>query len=186
MPETDKISCAASSSCELKRLSGEVNQRITQEVDGLMSSDSMQFQRAINEAIKEQVLPQIRASFMSLNEQQPQKGWNFPAERPERKSENASNRNIRCSSRDELPQSLNDSDDEDETHDMVTGVNEAPNPIPEFFTGLIPSRTALNRNIQDRKDSLDTNIPAPEQNTPTSPRDLIHMLADVLTNLQNR
>ena len=170
----------------MKRLSGEVNQRITQEVDGQMSSARMQIQGAIIEAINEQVLPQIRASLRSLNEQQPQKGWNFPAERPERKSENAFNRNIRCSSRDEKLKSLNDSDDEEETHDMVTGFNEAPNPIPEFFTGLIPSRTALNRFNQDRKDSLDTTIPAPEQNTPTSPQDLIHSLADILTNLQNR
>ena len=44
---------------KLNRLSGELNQRIKQEMNGLMKSVSLQIQRAKNEAIYEQVLPQL-------------------------------------------------------------------------------------------------------------------------------
>ena len=51
------------SSSEINRLSGELNQRVTQELNDLMSSVSSQIQRAINEAVNEQVLPQIQATL---------------------------------------------------------------------------------------------------------------------------
>ena len=43
------------SGSEFIRLSGELNQRITQGMNALMSSVSLQIQRALNEAINEQV-----------------------------------------------------------------------------------------------------------------------------------
>ena len=57
------------SGSELNRLSGELNQRITQEMNGFMNSFSLQILRGINEAINEQVLPQLRASLRSVNGQ---------------------------------------------------------------------------------------------------------------------
>ena len=76
---------------------------------------------------------------MSGNGQIPQKIWNFPADRPERRSEEVFNRKFRSSSRDEFPRNINITEHEEETHDMMTGENESPNPVPEFLT----SRTAL-------------------------------------------
>ena len=46
------------SSSEFNRLSGELNQKVTQEVGDFMSPVSSQIQRTINEAISEQILPQ--------------------------------------------------------------------------------------------------------------------------------
>ena len=97
----DGQSSEVNSSIELCRLSGELNQRISQEMNGLISSVSMQIQRAINAAIYELML-QIQASLRYINEQPLQRGWNLSAERPARKSESAIKRNIRSSSRDEL------------------------------------------------------------------------------------
>ena len=68
---------------------------------------------------------------------------------------------------------------------MMTEDNEASNSVPEFLTGQIPSRTALNQSI-DHNDFLDTTSPLPEQNTPVAVQDPINRQADVLANLQNR
>ena len=53
------------SSSKINRLSGELNQRITLEMNVQMNSVSLQLQSAISEAINEQVLPQIHASLWS-------------------------------------------------------------------------------------------------------------------------
>ena len=68
-----------------------------------MKCVSLQIQKAINEAIKEQVLPQIQASLRSGSRQVPQKGWNVPTERPEYRSKENLNRKIISSSREEFP-----------------------------------------------------------------------------------
>ena len=52
-----------SSSAEFKRLSSELNSRISREMDEMMNSVSVQIQRAINDAISSQVLPQIQKDF---------------------------------------------------------------------------------------------------------------------------
>ena len=74
---------AIDSSSVMYRLLGELNQRLTQVMNGLINSVTLQIQRAISEAINEQVLPQNQASLMSGSGQMPPKGWNFPTERPE-------------------------------------------------------------------------------------------------------
>ena len=51
------------SGSELNRLSGELNQRITREMSDFMDSVSSQIQRATNEAINDQILPQIQTSL---------------------------------------------------------------------------------------------------------------------------
>ena len=55
----------ADSSSEINRLSGALNQRITQDLSDLMCSVNTQIQRTINEAISDQVLPQIEATIRS-------------------------------------------------------------------------------------------------------------------------
>ena len=51
-----------------------------------------------------------------MNEQPPQRCWNIPGERPERKSGNVSNRNVRSSSRDDLLRNLNREEDDEDAH----------------------------------------------------------------------
>ena len=67
---------------------------------------------------------------------------------------------------------------------MVTGDNESPNHVPEFLTGLIPSRSHLNQSYEDI--NLDTTIPAHERIATAADPDPITRLADVLTTMQNR
>ena len=67
---------------------------------------------------------------------------------------------------------------------MVTGDNESPNPVPEFLTVRIPSRTHLNQSYEDI--NLDTTIPAHERIATAADPDPITRLADVLITMQNR
>ena len=75
------------SSVEINRLSSELNSRISREMDEMMNSVSVQIQRAINEAISSQILPQIQNVVMAGSGQLTKGGWNVPAERPEEYSE---------------------------------------------------------------------------------------------------
>ena len=104
------------SSSEINRLSGELNQIITQKMNDLMCSLSSLFQRAISGAVNEQVLAKIQASLKSGSGQMPEKGWNTPTERPEDRSEENLSRKARSSSRDEFPRNLNGDEDEEDTH----------------------------------------------------------------------
>ena len=45
------------------------------------------------------------------------------------------------------------------THDMVTGKTQSPNPVPEFLTAHIPSRTVLSQPNCDHKDFLMRHYP---------------------------
>ena len=99
------------SGSDINRLSGELNPRITQEMNGLMNSVSLQIQRAISEVINEQVLPQIQVSLRSGSGQMPQKGWNVLTERLEYSSEGTFNRKVRSSSRDEILRILTHEED---------------------------------------------------------------------------
>ena len=51
---------------------------ITQEMNDIMSSVSSKLQRAISEAINEQVLPPIQATLRSGQGQVPSRGWEAP------------------------------------------------------------------------------------------------------------
>ena len=59
------------SNSDFNRLSGELNKRITQEMDDFMSTVSSQIPRAINEAISDQILSQIQATLRSGQGQMP-------------------------------------------------------------------------------------------------------------------
>ena len=75
------------SSVEINRLSSELNSRISREMDEMMNSVSVQIQRAINEAISSQILPQIQNVVMAGSGQLTKERWNVPAEKPEGYSE---------------------------------------------------------------------------------------------------
>ena len=113
------------------------------------------------------------------------KGWDVPAERPELISEVQRKLNAKNNLRDEQDgNQLNSDFPELNVHDMVTGVSESPNPVPEFLTGRIPSRRHLNQSYEDI--NLDTTIPAHERIATAADPDPITRLADVLTTMQNR
>ena len=54
-----------SSQAEINKLSSEVNSRISRETDEMMNSVSFQIHRAINDAISNQVLPQIQKAILA-------------------------------------------------------------------------------------------------------------------------
>ena len=183
--EYDQNSVTANSSAEINRLSSELNSRISREMDEMMNSLSVQIQRAISDAIKTQVLPQIQNVIMAGSGHGTRKGWDVPSERPELNSEVQRNLNTKNNSRYEQNENqLNDDYPELNAHDMVTGDNESPNQVPEFLTGRISSRNHLHRSFEDI--NLDTTIPAQERIATATDSDPITRLADVLTTMQNR
>ena len=87
------------SSVEINRLSSELNSRISRDMDEMMNSVSVQIQRAINEAISSQILPQIQNVVMAGSGQLTKERWNVPAERPEGYSEALQNSELRNNSK---------------------------------------------------------------------------------------
>ena len=147
---------------EIKKLSSELNSRISREMDEVMNSVSSQIQRAIHEAINNQVLPQIQNVIMAGSGRVTRKGWDVPAERPEINPEIQRNLNARNNVRNEQDEGHQSGDFlSHKVHGMVTGENESPNPVPEFLTGRIPSRNHLDQSYDDI--NLDTTIPAQER-----------------------
>ena len=65
-----------------------------------MSTVNSQIQRAINEAISDQILPQIQATLKSGQGQMPERKLEDTARRPEYRSEEALYRMFRSDSRD--------------------------------------------------------------------------------------
>ena len=83
-----------SSQAEINRLSSEHNSRISREMDEMMNSVSVQIQRAINDAVSNQVLPQIQNAIMAGSGRVTRKGWDVPAERPVINPEEQRNLNV--------------------------------------------------------------------------------------------
>ena len=73
-------SAGTDSTAEFNRLSGELNLRISR--DEVMNSVSVQIQRVINDAISNQVLPQIQNALRAGSGPVTQKEWGVSAERP--------------------------------------------------------------------------------------------------------
>ena len=183
--EFDRNSAMGKSSAEINRLSSELNSRISREMDEMMNSVNVQIQRAISDAISTQVLPQIQNVIMAGSGHGTRKGWDALSERPEPISEVQRNSNAKNTLRNGQDQDhLNSELPNQNVHDMVTGENESPNPVPEFLTGRIPSRNHLNQSYEDI--NLDKTIPAQERIATVVEHDPISRLADVLTNMQGR
>ena len=72
-------STSANSSAEINKLSFELNSMISREMDEVINSVRVQIQRAINDAISNQVLPQIENTIMARSGHMTQRGWNVPA-----------------------------------------------------------------------------------------------------------
>ena len=69
--------------------------------DEMMNSVSVQIQRAINDAISNQVLPQIQSAIVAGSAHGTKKGWDASVERPEINSEVQRNQNARNNLRNE-------------------------------------------------------------------------------------
>ena len=83
----DRNSASIDSQAEINKLSSELNSRISREMDVMMDSVSSQIQRAISDAINNQVLPQIQNVIMAGSGQETRRGWERSDERPESYSE---------------------------------------------------------------------------------------------------
>ena len=178
-------SIGGNSSAEINKLSSELNSRLSRELDDMMCSVNSQIQRAISDAISNQVLPQIQSALSAGSGHMTQNRWDIPSERPEINSGGLQNTNPKDSSTSKHNHDhQNDGGINLNAYDMVTGDNESPNQVPEFLTGRILSRNHLDQSYEDI--NLNTTIPAQERPAPVAESDPITRLADVLTNMQNR
>ena len=85
----------------------------------VMNNVSVQLQRAINDAISSQVIPQIQNAMMAGSGQVTQKEWNVPAERPETNTEVLPNKKARNNSKSELVQNRHNDGPIDNAYDNV-------------------------------------------------------------------
>ena len=85
-----------------------------------MKSFSVQIQRAINDAISNQILPQIPNAFKARSGQTTQKGWDVPTERPEYDTEDCRDDTIRCNSNNELIHNRPNDDLTEQAYDRYT------------------------------------------------------------------
>ena len=165
--------------------SNEFNLRLSQEMDSMMAMVHSQINRAISTAISEKVLPEIQniVSSMSSSGNRDTEMSMSPSSQENR--ENPSGLKTKLLKKDS--RSVGDlRDTTGRGSYMVTGANEAQQPIPEFLTGRIHSIPNLERQQSNHNVSLDTTLPAPEPEVTESPQDPLNRLADVLVNLQNK
>ena len=166
-------------------LSNEFNLRLSQEMDSMMAMVHSQINRAISTAISEKVLPEIQniVSSMSSSGNRDTEASMSPDSQENR--ENPSGLKTKLLKKDS--RSVGDlRDTTGRGSYMVTGANEAQQPIPEFLTGRIHSIPNLERQQSNHNVSLDTTLPAPEPEVTEPPQDPLNRLADVLVNLQNK
>ena len=90
-----------SSQADINKLSSDLNSRISREMDEMMNSVSVQIQWAINDAISNQVLPQIQNVIMAGSGRVTRKGWDDSGERTETNPEVQRKSNTRNDLRDE-------------------------------------------------------------------------------------
>ena len=165
--------------------SNEFNLRLSQEMDSMMAMVHSQINRAISTAISEKVLPEIQniVSSMSSSGNRDTEMSMSPSSQENR--ENSSGLKTKLLKKDS--RSVGDlRDTTGRGSYMVTGANEAQQPIPEFLTGRIHSIPNLERQQSNHNVSLDTTLPAPEPEVTEPPQDPLNRLADVLVNLQNK
>ena len=165
--------------------SNEFNLRLSQEMDSMMAMVHGQINRAISIAISEKVLPEIQniVSSMSSSGNRDTEASMSPGSQDIR--ENSSGLKTKLLKKDS--RSVGDlRDTTGRGSYMVTGANEAQQPIPEFLTGRIHSIPNLERQQSNHNVSLDTTLPAPEPEVTEPPQDPLNRLADVLVNLQNK
>ena len=151
----------------------------------MMSMVHNQINRAISTAISKRGIPEIQniVSSMSSSGKRDTEASMSPSSQENRG--NPSGLKTKILKKDS--RSVGDlRDTAGSGHCMVTGANEAQQQIPEFLTGRIHSIPNLERQQSNHNVSLDTTLPAPEQEAPETPQDPLNRLADVLVNLQNK
>ena len=72
---------SANSNAEINSLSSELNSRLSREMDEMAGSVNTQIQKAISDAISNQILPQIQNALRAVSGLMTQNRWNVPAER---------------------------------------------------------------------------------------------------------
>ena len=166
----------------INTLSGEMNARMSREMESMMDFMQTQIIRAINSAISERIIPEIQNMMgsstlvqqgvgpsSSLNGDEIGNMWkNTKLTKEDSRSA--------CDLRDHT----------DPVPYMVTGANELQHPIPEFLTGRIHSQPNLQRQESTHDTTMDTTLPLAEPVPAEQPQDPINRLADVLVNLQNK
>ena len=168
----------------INTLSGEMNARMSREMEAMIDLMQSQISRAISSAISERIIPEIQNMVENLplgqhgvepctstNEEGIRSAWENTNTRLTKKD----SRSV-CDLRDHT----------DVSPYMVTGANELQQPIPEFLTGRIHSQPDLQRQESTHDTTLDTTLPITEPVPAEQPLDPINRLADVLVNLQNK
>ena len=169
----------------LETFSNEFNLRLSQEMDSMMSMMHGQINRAISNAIAERVIPEIQNIVSSMSSSGNRDTEASVSPNSQENREFSSGFKSKFAKRDS--QSACDLRDiAGRSHYMVTGANEAQQPIPEFLSGRIHSIPSLERQQSNHNVSLDTTLPAPDPEVPESTQDPLNRLADVLVNLQNK
>ena len=143
----------------LETFSNEFTLRLSQEMDSMMSMMHGQINRAISNAIAERVIPEIQNIVSSIS--------SSGNRDTEASASPNSQENRECSSEFQSKFAKKDSqsacdlrDIAGRSHYMVTGVNEAQQPIPDFLTGRIHSIPNLERQQSNHNVSLDSSGPA--------------------------
>ena len=83
-------------------------------MDEMMNSVSVQIQRAIKDAFRNQVLPQIQNAIKACSRQMTGNGWDVPTERPEVNSEGLRSEKARNCLRSEQTQGCQPNDHADD------------------------------------------------------------------------
>ena len=178
-------STGGASSAEINRLTSELNSRLSREPDDMMSSVNPHIQRAISDAISDQIFPQSQSVQNAELGQSTLNKWNVPSERPGMNPEVLQSANLR-NNLTSKPNRPCDGSTNSQAYDMMTGDNESPIEAPESLTGRVPSRNHLHSFHDDFDPLLDTTIPAQKKTVQDPELDPINRLADVLTSMQNR
>ena len=165
-------------------LTGEMNFRISQEMNSIINGMNSQIERAISSAISERIIPQMQNVVENVLARELREVPNVSS-RLHVQTDEAQNSN-RDNLRDLDPSSdLNRMETEEVSPHMVTGAFEPQTSVPEFLTGRTHSQPILSRQESVNNVDLDTTLPVPD-NTPATAQDPINRLADVLVNLQNK
>ena len=166
----------------INTLSGEMNARMSREMESMMDFMQTQISRAINSAISERILPEIQNMMGSSTLVQQSVGPSSSLNEDENGNMWKKTKLTKKDSRS----ACNLRDHTDPVPYMVTGANELQHPIPEFLTGRIHSQPNLQRQEPTHDTTMDTTLPLAEPVPAEQPQDPINRLADVLVNLQNK
>ena len=180
-----------------------VNSEVSRQIDELRRELNSQLVDAINSAITEKVLPDIRNIVTSQNpvfrEEVDHKSSRLSRTTEGKKHQIAwrniqkptsINSNNHPRSQGGSFSSLDRRDDRDmmiNSHDMVTGANPTPRTVPEFLTGLPMHSRIDTRNQNSPHGQSSKNIPSvPETSVNHDNSDPIRRLADVLVGMNSK